>query len=380
MHDPRPRHGSGRAHARGLGLTRSGLAWLASLALNAAALTGLHAAGAFGLPHRPRPVRVALQALSTAEWRANRGISGAESPGLPPPPEKPLQIVSLPPDSLLDPQRAEVPPPAAARLLAERDQTVERETISRHADASSSAKVLRVPQEKARGRRGSGERGEHKVAIQGRTGPQGGGGPDADAAAPEPPPPPAPVADDPARAVGTADPGLPPPDSSLPGDGEGGQRIDGPRVAGMPLQEYPTPEGGPNLDGLGAEEGTETRLHTRRFAPAAYWTDIRARIQDDWHRRALAVLQAYDPHEDMYFYKPRTVRIAVTLDVHGAVTDVHVLESSRLDFYDAIALAAVKDKQPFPPPPPAAIRSDGSARINMVFTWLPSADRARQLR
>jgi TonB family protein len=346
--------------------------------MHGAALTGLYAAGAFGLPLRSRPVPVALMPLSLAEWHSNRGVSGAEPPALPPPPEKPLQIVSLPPDTQLDPLRAEIPPPAGVRLLAERDQTVERETISRHAD--SNAKVLRVPQQKARGRRGAGERGEHKVAVRGRTGPQGGGGADPDAAAPEPPPPAAPAADDPARSVGTAYPGLPPPDSSLPGDGEGGQRVDGPRVAGMPLQEYPTPDGGPNFDGLGVPEGTETRLHTRRFAPAAYWTDVRARIQDDWHRRALAVLQAYDPHEDMYFYKPRTVRIAVTLNSQGAVTDVHVLESSRLDFYDAIALAAVKDKQPFPPPPPAAIRSDGSARINMVFTWLPSVERPRQLR
>jgi TonB family protein len=375
MHDERPR--SGRPCALDHRLARAAVSCLASLAVHGAAISALYGAGAFEAPARkPSPLAVALEALTPAQWQANRGFSGALSPPLPPR-EEPRQIVELPPDVATDPLRAERPPPADAKYLAERDQTVERETVSRYAD--SAAKLLRVPQQKARGRRGSGERGDQKAAVPGRTGPQGGGGTDADAAAPRPPEeehePTAPT--ELASAPASADPGLPPVDSDLPSDGEGGQRIDGPRISGMPLQEYATPEGGPNFDGLGLEEGAETRLHTRRFAPAAYWTDVRARIQDDWHRRALSLLQQYDPHEDTYFYKPRTVRIAITLDANGAVTDVHVLESSRLEFYDAIALAVVKEKQPYPPPPPAAIRSDGSARINMAFTWLPST---RQIR
>ncbi len=364
---------SGRGRARENRLARVGIACVASAALHAAAFLALYAAARFGALDRPRAWPVALVPLQAAEWTANRGLSGALGV---PPPERPLEVVSLPPDTARDPARENRAPAGKVRFLAERNQTVDRETVSRY--AGSYAKLLRVPQERTPGRKGSGERGQSLIAIPGRTGPAGGGGADENAAAPRPRP-----AEDAVAAVpiprATAAPGLAPGDSPLPSDGEGGQRIEGPRVRGMPLQEYPRPAGGPNRDGLGLEEGAETRLHTRRFEPALYWTDVRARIQGDWERRALVLLQQVDPHEDTYFYKTRTVRVAITLDARGGVTDVHVLESSRLDFYDDIALAAVRGKQPYPPPPPAAIRRDGRARINMAFTWLPS-DRSRALR
>jgi TonB family protein len=372
MHAPDPR--SGRPAARETRIARTGLSCLASLAFHGVALSGLFAAGTFTPVAGPRTLPVAMMALTPSEWQRNRGLSGVIVPVLPEPPK---QVVALPPDTERDPMREERRSPGNVRYLAERDQTVDRETISRHADSFSS--LLRVPQDKARGRQGSGERGAHKVAVPGRAGPEGGGGTEANAVAPRPPVELAAVPSNPPTAQPTSTSALPPPQAALPSDGEGGQRIDGRNVSGVPLQEYPTPEGGPSFDGLGLEEGAETRLHTRRFAPAAYWADVRARIQDDWHRRALVLLQEYDPHEETYFYKPRTVRVAITIDPKGTVTDVHVLESSLLDFYDDIALAAVRGKQPYPPPPPAAIRSDGSARINMAFTWLPS-DRTHELR
>lgn len=372
MRDLRPSSGRETARER-RSAARVGVACLASLAVHASTLLGLWAAGAFDVG--PRAFSIALKPLDAVAWEANRGLSFGSTLR---PPEKPRQIVALPPDLELDPAREERAPPGDVRHLAERDQTVDEETISRYADPS--ARPLRVPQRKARGRQGSGERGPYKIAVPGRTGPEGGGGADADAATPRPPPEElASVLADPPTPTPTAAPGLPPGDSELPSDGEGGQRIDGRPISGMLLQEYPRPEGGPTLDGLGLEEGPETRLHTRRFEPAAYWTSVRARIQDDWHKRALMLLQQYDPLEDTYFYKPRTVRIAVTIDSRGGVTDVRVLESSRLEFYDAIALAAVKGKQPYPPPPPTAVRPDGSARINMAFTWFPS-ERGRAVR
>jgi TonB family protein len=372
MHDVGPT--TRRAHAPLRRFARPGLSCLASLGLHCVVLAALFTAGTFTVP-RPTRLPVAMKELTAAEWQANRGLSGAVSPD---PPERPRQVVALPPDTHLDSQREERVPPGKAYRLAERDQTVEREMVSRWAGMYS--KLLRVPQEKSKGRQGAGERGGNKVHVAGREGPRGGGGSQPDAVAPLPEPErktAAPV--DPETTPSDATASLPPPEPALPSAGQGGQRIDGQPIAGMPLQEYPTPEGGPSFDGLGLPEGAETRLHTRRFAPAAYWADVRARIQDDWHRRALMLLQEWDPHEDTYFYKPRTVRVAITIDSRGTVSDVHVLESSRLDFYDAIALAAVKGKQPYPPPPPAATRPDGSARINMAFTWLPS-DKTKSLR
>lgn len=371
MPDLRPT--DGRVFARRRPLARAGGAWLASLSAHALALLALHASGGLDLFDRPRSWTVAIRPLSAEQWEANRGL-GAVTPA--PEPEEPRRVVALPPDAERDPDREELPPSERARYLAARDQTVDEETISRHADVSS--RVLRVPQERARGRRGSGEMGKEKIARPGREGLRGGGGKDADAAAPEPPPPEeiapsAPVvAEDSLR-------DLPPEDYALPADGEDGQRIDGRRISGMPLQEYPRPEGGPDLDGEGLEEGAETRLHTRRFAPAAFWTEVRARIMNDWEKRALSLLKDYDPLEDTYFYKPRTVVVGVTLEPSGQLRRVKVVESSRLDFYDAIAIAAVREMQPYPQPPRDAIGPDGGASINVRFTWLPS-DRKRALR
>ena len=369
MYELRPT--SGRESARASRFARMGLACLASAGTHAAALLALHASGALGSLDRPRVWSVALEPLALAQWEANRGLAGAA----PRPPDPPREIVALPPDAERDPAREERPPPGEVHRLAVRDQTVDKETVSLH--AGSFARLLRVPQEASRGRRGSGERGEHAFAIPGREGPRGGGGTDADAAAPRPPAPER-VAGAPAEPR-PAPAGLPPLDSPLPVDGEGGQRIDGPRAAGAPPREYPRPEGGPSLDGEGLEEGPETRVHTRRFAPAAFWTDVSVRIHDHWEERARPLLAQMDPQEDTYFYKPRVVRVTIVLDASGALREVRVLESSRLDFYDDIVLAAVREKQPYPPPPPSALGEDGKARINMSFRWMPSV-RTRALR
>lgn len=372
MPDLRPK--DGRDLARRGPLVRAGGAWLSSLSVHALALLALQASGGLDLFTRPRSWAITIQPIPAEQWEANRGLAAALP--LEVKPEPPRQVITLPPDAANDPAREELPPNERTRYLAVRDQTVDQQTVSSFADVSS--RILRVPQERAKGRPGSGERGKEKIAIPGREGLRGGGGKDADAAAPEPPPaeevaPTAPVvAEDTPR-------DLPPEDSALPTDGEGGQRIDGRRISGMPLQEYPRPEGGPDLDGDGLEEGPETRLHARRFAPAAFWTEVRARIMNDWEKRALDLLRDYDPLEETYFYKPRTVVVGLTLDPTGVLRRVKVLESSRLDFYDAIAVASVRQMQPYPQPPRDAIGPDGGASINVRFTWLPS-DRKRALR
>lgn len=363
MHDPRPN--AGRPSARERRLVRTGIACATSLGWHAAALGALALSGAL----RPVPAGMAvdLRPLPAREWEANRGLGlgGATRQG-------PREIVPLPPDAERDPAREERPVPGDARRLAERDQTVNGETVSRH--AGSYPKLLRVPQEAARGRKGAGERGRAKIAVPGREGPAGGG-------APEPAAPAAPsgpgeemLAAAPATAP-TSQPAAPPTaDSPLPMDGEDGQRIEGRRISGLPLREYPRPEGGPNLDGLGLEEGPETRLHTRRFTTAAFWSGVRDRIQNEWEKHSLVLVRQRDPDEDTYFYKVRTVLVGLALDATGGVRDVRVIESSRLDFYDALALQTVR-QQPYPHPPPSAMGSDGVARINIRLQWLPAPRR-----
>ncbi len=67
--------------------------------------------------------------------------------------------------------------------------------------------------------------------------------------------------------------------------------------------------------------------------------------------------------------------MSIALDGSGAVRDARVVESSRLDFYDALAVAVVREKSPFAPPPSVAIASDGLAKIRIRFEWSPSVFR-----
>jgi TonB family protein len=247
--------------------------------------------------------------------------------------------------------------------------------LSRH--AGTYPRALRVPQEKTRGRAGSGEQGKKKIARPGKEGLRGGGGEVARSVPRPEEPGPAPMAPidvepkEPAKDAGERTP--PPPRAALAADGgEDGQRIDGDRLPALPVHEYPRPEGGPDAETLDEDPGAETRLHAKRFEPAAFWSDVRRKIQEEWEKRALVVVKQLDPLEDTYFYKPRTVLIRIALDAAGAIRDARVVESSRLDFYDAVALSTVR-QQHYPNPPPAALGPDGAARINVRFTWVPSA-------
>ncbi len=346
----------------------------ASLALNVAGLAALSAIGVMLPPARRAWVPVAVAPLRPAEWEANRSVE--------PPPAfvaaaeqrpAPKRIVALPPDVARDPLRHERPPSRNALHLAERDQTVDEETVSRHAGPTPS--LLRVPQEGARGHEGSGERGRHRLALPGQEGPRGGGGDPAAEPGPDAPPQ---VSDSGVLPVPDAQPvrpaALPPIESSLPlAGGEGGQRIEGRRISNRPLRSLPVPEGGPNWDGEEeARAGDETRLDATRFEPAAYWADIRARIESQWQERAQATIRRYDPREDDYFYVPRRILLRLALDASGRVLKIEILESSRIAFFDAVALAAVEELQPYPEPPPRALDADGAAKINVRFVWYPS--------
>ncbi len=352
----------GRAPARDGRPARWAIACVASLAAHAGALLALHAAGAFAVPCRAPSFSVALAGVPAFRWEANRALPAPAErrPRLIEErrtPEAPGVIVPLPPDSAAE----ERPPPPNVRRLAARDQRVEKETVS--SDTGGLANVLRVPRD-AGENGGPVDGGARDLAPPGGSdAPSGGTPPGSDVAAPPPGMP----------AIAAAPVG--PPDAPEPqraieagaprgGDGDGGPLATGAR-AGPAL-------GGGAPDGLGLEEGPETRLDARRFAPAAYWTQVRERVQDEWERRARLATRRVDPDENTYFYKRRSVVIGLALDATGRVREVGVVESSRLEFYDALALAVVREQQPYPYPPPAAIGSDGAAKIRIRFEWVPS--------
>lgn len=337
---------------------RGWVALAASIGAHVLAVVGVHATGALS-PGRPA-LPVALVPLPGAAWSANRLPSPAPPPA----------FIRLPPDVERDPLRALVPPPPSARHLAARPQTVAEERVSRDAGAVD-GEVLRVAQRAFAGAEGSGERGEAMFSKRGRGGARGAGGPRA-----APAPAASPGADEaiPGAAAGPDDAAAgPPPEAALPAPGgEGGERIVGERIPGSPVRELPRPEGGPNFDGHGeVPEGDETRLDAREDGSAPFWIAVRDLIEDEWQRRAAETFRRLDPLEEIYFWKNRTAVLKLALDAAGALRDVEVLQSSSLEFFDDVAVEAIRAST-YPSPPPEALASNGEARIQVRITWVPS--------
>ncbi len=55
------------------------------------------------------------------------------------------------------------------------------------------------------------------------------------------------------------------------------------------------------------------------------------------------------------------------LNSSGEVENLHVLESSGVDFLDDVIVRAIKKAEPFPNPPPAMADEDGMIRLSYRF-------------
>jgi TonB family protein len=64
--------------------------------------------------------------------------------------------------------------------------------------------------------------------------------------------------------------------------------------------------------------------------------------------------------------------VGVTLDRAGHVTDLSVLQSSNVDFFDRVAMTSVRQAEPFPNPPAGLFGAEQTTRVPFVFTLYPS--------
>jgi len=331
-------------------------ALLLSLLANTLIVWVAYVAGVFRLAPSGHITPVAMASLSPAEWEHNRAAAPAPrpTPQRPPAPQPPPPnggtVVELPPEV----PGAKNEPPPNAKFLAERNQHVEKETVSKYARGHA-GEVLPVPQQGSPGRPASGSGKEEKKEQQ-------------KLALAHPTP-----GDGPGRTEG-----------SEHGVKDGTAAKSSPD-GGPPGQNHPDltvgPEslariaGAPNMDGFGqAEEGEVTALNTREFKYATYMNQIRRRIGEAWYPRIDEAMRTRDPEGKSFFYKQRTVTIGITLDPAGHVTDLAVVHSSNIDFFDRIAVASIRDSEPFLNPPPGLFDRDGVARIPFSFTVYP-ADR-----
>src|SRR5512138_3805914 len=115
---------------------RTAAAVLVSILLNCLIFLLLARAGAFSLP--AHPTRVALTPLSSKQWAANRAV-GPKAPMPRPEPPKPPPKPPEAAESLAKGQVVDVAPspdstpPKSTRFLSDRDNSVAKETRSRHA-------------------------------------------------------------------------------------------------------------------------------------------------------------------------------------------------------------------------------------------------------
>lgn len=357
-----------------------------SLGANAVLLWALLSAGAFAFraPGPPRPVTLAQ--LSRSEWEANRAVGARPTP---PPPKQPATPPAPRQEQLPDGKVVELAPdapgedaaPKESRYLSDRNRRVEKETVSRY--AGNSPNLLSRPSPGSPGREAAGEGGRAERRTEAKDGAPGQRGTGADR--PQPPrqerqeklalaPPGArgelPLEQGREREQGAA--------AAIPGaPGDGAEKLQGPSRPDLSLGQEALSRlaGGPNMDGYAEnEEGDVTALNTREFKYATFFNQVRREIGADWYPRVRATVRERDPEFKHFFYKERTVVVSVTLDRAGHVTDLSVLQSSNVDFFDRVAMTSVQQAQPFPNPPGGLFGSAETTRVPFVFTLYP-ADR-----
>jgi TonB family protein len=348
---------------------RAAAALLASALANAAVLAALDRAGALVVPGARRAAPVALARIGGAEWEAARRIAGPPAPASPPrpldagivPPVRPEpprgMIVSVAPSQ--DPRR-----PERARFLAERDNTVARETQWR-GPVDPSKPLAPRPTAGAEGGQGIPVPGEEGKADESAPGREGAAAAETRIAR--------------ARLAlsglggGSAARRAPGDVAAAARTGEGGARRAGrfdPRVLPAGDAFEAAGAGSPSADRLpGVADGDATLVNTRAFRFAAFYRRVYEAIRGEW--RPNEEWDARDPHDRVFGRGPRRVLVDLVLEADGRLRDARLVRGSGLDFFDREALRAVAAAAPFPNPPRALVGPDGLVvvPVPLLFEW-----------
>jgi len=349
---------------------------LVSLLVNALVLRLVHVdfIGIQGSRDEVRPV--SLAPLSASEWATNRqlGPALANRPPTRPPIAPPIVVPPRAPESPKMPgQVVDVAPsgkdepPKESRFVSERNNTVEKETISRYRKPGYENVLPRPTQDKVPGASPL----ERPVVQESggdtrRPGAPGKSGPREE-----------PSASGEKLALNLDPQGSMRPkedrprSSAAPGEegqgGEGGSGAQRPKPVLAPSAAfYDKLSGGPAPDHVeDVDVGESTFLNTREWKYAGYFNRIKQAVASTWDPNT--PLRARDPTGERFAYKDRTTVVAVTLNDQGSLTEVHVARTSGVDFLDQTALEAFRKAQPFVNPPRGLADSHGEIRFTFGF-------------
>lgn len=359
-----------RAKVRERPARRAAVAAVASIALNLLGILLLARAGAFHMPAPAHERRVALAPVSAGQWAANRAIrtrpptdQPAPAPfAMPRPPEpepprdKKGQVVDVAPSK-------DSTPPKNARFLSDRDNSVEKETRSRHAKAGYERTLATPSAPGVQTAPAPGQDGRADRSVPGLEGrravPSREAGEPKVALAPEP------KGDLAREAPGPSEAPSPAP---APGVGEGGERRGGAPSDGRLITPGTLARiaGGPAPDHLeGIEEGEGTFLNTRGWKYATYFNRIKQAIAAAWD--PLSPLEKRDPDRSMFGHNDRFTLLGVTLDDNGHVKSLVVEQTSGVDFLDRAALSAFRTAEPFVNPPKGIVDAHGEIKFSFGF-------------
>jgi len=327
---------------------------------------------------------VGLSPLSSEQWAANRRVADGSRPAprdaaiprppatrAPEPPRMPGQVVDV------SPSGSDKPPPDS-RFLAESNNTVDKETISRFRRAGYEKTAPRPSQNQtpqpAQAQRGDQASEGTPGAIGGDTRKAGAPGAAAKPAAPSAPAQKLAMNVDPEgvlKAPAAAKESKPGP-TEVPGEGgEGGQGAKQAGGSGRPILQptaafYDQIKGGPAPDHVeGVDVGDSTFLNTREWKYAGFFNRVKQAIAEHWDPSS--AMRSRDPSGEKFFYKDRNTLLSVVLNEQGAVMDIKVARSSGLDFLDQTAVEAFQKAQPFPNPPSGLVDSHGQISFSFGF-------------
>jgi TonB family protein len=343
------------------------------------------------------PRSVALAPLSQDAWAANRQVTDGSPPApvpaprkrAPPvPPSAQAQAPAVPPQQLpgqvvdVAPSR-NAQPPKDSRFLAESNNTVEKESISRFTklDYGKAAPTPSQNQVKEQAPRASGEQAS-------KDGPSGTAAGDTRKAGtrgklPETAPKPSPdrlaMAVSPDGRIDSKDRPKEPgadrkksPVEELGEGGEGGEGAARPGASGgKPILTpsaafYDKLTAAPAPDHVeGVDVGDATFLNTREWKFAGFFNRVKQTVAENWNPMGAASVR--DPTGSRYFQKDRTTILAITLNPQGGVTAIKVARTSGLDFLDHTAIEAFERAQPFVNPPNGLADAHGDIRFTFGF-------------
>ena len=118
----------------------------------------------------------------------------------------------------------------------------------------------------------------------------------------------------------------------------------------------------------GVNEGEQTALNTKEFVFYGYFKRIRDRLDLAWY--PLLRVHLYKLQQKGRFLASdmeHTTRTMVTLNLHGEVVRVRVIEESGLRDLDEAAVSAFNKAGPFPNPPSGLIDANGEIQIRWDF-------------